>query len=63
MKYYAYKGRKPLGREPLGTENKLLFELKTDSGAIRRAIRYLGRECSVYKYRNFYDDRTFTLVY
>jgi len=62
MKYYAYKGRKPLGREALGTSGKLLFELKTDDRAIRRALRHFG-ECSVFKYRSFYDDKTFTRIY
>lgn len=63
MKYYAYEGRKSLGNEALGTSDKLLFELKTDAGAVRRAINYLGDRCSVYKYTNFYNDRTFKQIY
>jgi hypothetical protein len=53
------------GKEPLGSDRKLLFELKTDDGAIRRAKRYLARHGTVrvYRYRNFYDDKTFTRIY
>ena len=63
MKYYAYKGRATFGKEPVGSGGKLLFQLKTDAGAVRRAIKYLGRECSVFKYTNFYYNGTFKQIY
>ena len=63
MKYYAYEGRKSLGSEALGTSDKLLFELKTDIGAVRKAIKYFGENCSVYKYTNFYNEDTFRKLY
>jgi hypothetical protein len=39
-KYYAYKVDEN-GKEPTGTTNRLLFELKTDRGAVLRAFRIL----------------------
>lgn len=63
MKFYAYKGTAELGKEPLGTSGKMLFELKTVNGAIRRAVRLYGRSCTIYTYTNFYRDSTFRLVY
>ncbi len=61
-KYYAYKPDDQ-GKEPMGTQNRLLFELKTDIGAIRRAIRPLGPSCRVFWYTNFYDDTTFRQIF
>lgn len=51
------------GNEPLGTSGKTMFQLKTNRGGIRRAIRALGHRCRVYTYTNFYDERTFTQIY
>jgi hypothetical protein len=62
MKFYAYKPRKD-GTEPLGTDGRILFELKTVRGAIRRAKRILGESCRVFQYTNFYNDETFRRVY
>lgn len=58
MQFYAYKPRED-GTAPLGTENKMLFELKTWAGAIRRARRYLGETARVHSYSDFFDDETF----
>jgi len=63
FKYYAYKGIMKLGDEPLGTDGKMMFELKTDIGAIRRVKRFWG--CcgwTLTRYLNFYDPRTFYIV-
>ncbi len=62
MRYYAYKGSFPLGEEPLGTDNRILFELKTHAGARRRARGQLGPEFRLYTFTNFYDDSTFEPV-
>jgi hypothetical protein len=63
MRFYAYKGRVPLGKESLGTSGKMLFQLKTVDGAIRRTLRYFGPDASLYTYTNFYKDSTFKKVY
>ncbi len=55
--YYAYKPNNQ-GKEPMGTQDCLLFELKTDMGAIRRAVRILGQTAKVFSYINFYDTST-----
>lgn len=60
-KYYAYKPTAQ-GWEPTGTMEKMLFELKTDAGAIRRAHRFYGSTAFVFAYTNFYDDKTFRRV-
>jgi len=61
MKYYAYRPRAD-GTQPLGSDGQTLFELKTDAGAIRRARRLFGSSVRVFRYRNFYDDATFTRI-
>ncbi len=61
MKYYAYIPDKN-GKWSVGSTGKLLFELKTDKGAIRRANRILGLNCIVERYTNFYDDSTFKRI-
>lgn len=60
-KYYAFKPDDQ-GKEPMGTQNRLLFELKTDMGAIRRAVRVLGQTAKVFQYANFYDAKTFRCI-
>jgi hypothetical protein len=63
MKFYAYIPTES-GDEPLGTFNKLLFELKTVRGAITRAKRIFKTDnFKVFWYNNFYDDKTFHRVY
>ena len=61
MKFYAYRPTKD-GKEPLGTSGKLLFELETIGGAHKRARRYLGTTYMLFRYTNFYDDKTFRRV-
>ena len=61
MKFYAYLDEN--GKEILGSDNKILFELKTYNGARRRAVRILGAGVRVFSYRNFYDEKTFTQIY
>lgn len=38
MKFYAYEGRKTLGKEPLGSSGKMMFELKTVQGGFEKSI-------------------------
>lgn len=60
MKFYAYKGHAALGEEPLGTNNKLLFELKTVRGAINRArVAFGNDDFSLFTYTNMYDNKTY----
>lgn len=63
MKFYAYKGDYEIGHEPCGTEGKLMFELKTTRGAIKR-VRGIFKSSpfKLYTYTNFYDDNTFRVV-
>lgn len=61
MKFYAYAPTKD-GKEPLGTANRTLFELKTVAGAHRRVRKYLGPRYMLFRYTNFYDDKTFRRV-
>jgi len=61
MKFYAYKPTKD-GREPLGSDRRILFELKTIAGAHRRARSVLGSDYRLFRYTNFYDDKTFRRV-
>lgn len=63
MKFYAYKPDAD-GNEPYGTCHKILFELKTVKGAIRRARRILGNNVRVFTYTNIFDRDDFRqLVY
>lgn len=61
MKYYAYKGTASLGSEPCGSDGKMMFELKTDAGAIRK-VEKMFKSFRIYSYTNFFDDKTFRLV-
>ncbi len=58
MKFYAYKPTKE-GKEPLGSMNCILFELKTIRGAKARAKRNFKDNFKLFSYTNFYDDKTF----
>jgi len=63
MPFYAYAGFEPLGREGLGTENRSIWEdLRTDLGALRRAQKRYPQGFRLYRYTNFYDDKTFKEV-
>lgn len=61
MKFYAYIPT-DTGKEPTGSDNRIIFELKTIKGAIKRAINSLGHTFQLHKYSNFYDDNTFQLI-
>lgn len=63
MKFYAYRGRYHLGGEALGTSGKLLYQRKTYEGAVKYAIKILGRESSVWQYTSFYKNDTFRRIY
>jgi hypothetical protein len=64
MKFYAYLSELPLGKEPLGTAGKLLFELKTKKGAIKHCQRiWKEKKFHIYTYTNFYDNDTFRVVF
>jgi len=71
MKFYAYisregyfyAGHPKTGDAPVGTENQLLFELKTVAGAHKRADRvFKSRPYKLFRYSNFYDENTFHQV-
>jgi len=59
MKIYAYKPTLD-GKEPTGTSNRLLYELKTKRGALKRAYKFLGNTARVYTYTNLYNESTYT---
>jgi len=62
--FYVYKGISELGQESLGTEGKHIWrDLKTLRGAIRRMRLYGYESFRIYTFSNFYDDKTFKLVY
>lgn len=61
MKFYAYIPDSD-GKEPFGTDNRMLFELKTQEGAMRHAIRYFGPTVRLFTYTDIFDDSTFNEV-
>lgn len=63
MKFYAYDSNVELRKERLGTDGKLLFDYKQYWRAIKHVERiFKGKNWSLYKYSNFYDDSTFRLL-
>ena len=63
MTFYAYVPTDE-GKEPMGTFNRILIELKTVNGAIRQAKRRLGTDkFRLFSYTNFYDEKTFKKLY
>jgi hypothetical protein len=63
MKLYAYVPRED-GTEPVGSSNRMLFELKTIRGAKNRCESiWKNKRYKIYTYYNFYDDSTFKLLY
>jgi len=75
MKYYAYLGTEDLGKEPCGMcsplppngpsagISKILFELKTDRGALARARKqFESFPFRLYRYTDIYDSLTFREV-
>lgn len=65
LKLYCYKGNYDLGCEPLGTEGRHIFnDLQTIRGAKNRLIKWYNyNHFRIYTYSNFYDDKTFRLIY
>lgn len=61
MNFYAYIPKAD-GTEPLGTSGKILFQLKTVRGAVRRCRNALGKRFRLYTYSSFYDESTFFFV-
>lgn len=61
MKFYAYLPDKD-GKEPMGTANRVLFKLKTYTGAIHKALRLIGKNAKLFRYINFYDKTTFIQI-
>jgi len=61
MNIYAYAGDKELGKEDLGTSNKLMFkDLISIRAILRRCTKtFGGNNFRVYSYTNFYDNKTF----
>jgi hypothetical protein len=62
MNFYAYISHVELGHEPLGTDGRMLFCLKTTRGAIKHVSRQWKAKWSLYTYSNFFDDSTFKLI-
>lgn len=63
LHFYAYHGHWQLGQEPLGSDRKLIFYLKTIRGAKNRCkAAYNGEPYRLYTFTNFYDNSTFRLV-
>ena len=59
MKFYAYIQDKN-GKEPIGTHNKFLFELKTINGAKRKLKKiFKDKEYKLFLYNNFYDEKSY----
>lgn len=60
MKFYVHKG----SEEPTGTEGRYIWkDLKTRSGAIRRARRmFKGKPFSLYIFTNLYRPETFRCI-
>lgn len=64
MRFYCYKGDHELGKEPLGSADRMIWrDLKTIQGAVRRATRLWGAGgFRLFSFTNFFDDRTFKEV-
>lgn len=64
MGYYAYKGTAKLGMEPVGSSDRMLWRSKTRNYALKQAKLLFGKgPYKFYSFLNFYDNRTFQLVY
>ncbi len=63
MGFYVYEGSARLGKEKITSVRHKWEDLKTKGGALRRAKKiFKGRPFTLYMYRNFYDNKTFTLI-
>jgi hypothetical protein len=62
--FYAYNGNAELGHEPCGTEGRHIWQdLKTLRGAIKRMEALGYKSFRIYTFWNFFDNKTFKLVY
>lgn len=63
--FYAYLGKENLGSESCGSEGKFLWDdLKTAIGAINRMRKLAkGKPFKIYTYTNFYNNKTFKLIF
>lgn len=60
--YYAYVPRED-GTEPLGTFGRIIrYDLKTDRGAIRAAVKAIGAGARVYRFTSLYNESTFRRI-
>jgi hypothetical protein len=63
MVYYAYRPDSE-GKEPLGTEGKIIrYDLRSDQHFIRHARAALGDSCRVFRCVNFYNEESYTQIY
>ena len=61
MKFYGYEPDF-YGKEPVGSDHKVLFELKTVRGAVNKMQRLSSnwlRGFALYSYTEFYNSSTF----
>ena len=60
MNFYAYRGKKPLGSEVLGTDNRIIInDLKTVRGAIARCNKQWHNNFKLYSFTDIYDNTSF----
>jgi hypothetical protein len=60
MNFYVHAG----SEEPTGTEGRLVWrDLKTRSGAIRRAMKQYPGGFSLYSFTNVYDEKTYKMIH
>lgn len=63
MNFFAFRDRIGLAQEPKEVHYKVLLKCKDEEEAIHQATKRLGAKSRVYAYTDYYDDRTFRLVY
>ena len=64
MEFYSYNSTKPLGKEDLGSNGRMITrDLKTLRGVENRIPKSWHKTgYSIYTFTNFYNDDTFRLV-
>ena len=63
MNFYAYKGTHDLGKEPLGSDNRMIWRgLKTPRSPKKTCRELWGDNFRLFSFTNFYDDTTFQRV-
>ena len=62
--YYVYSGNAPLGSEACGGDNKEVWRnIKTRTGAFRRAMKQYPNGFSLYYFTDFYNVKTYRMVH